>query len=431
MTQVRSLKTGIKFKDTPIGKVPVDWEVAQIGDICEVIGGSTPSTTNKEYWNGNILWATPTDITALKGRTIEDTKQKISAKGLTSCSANILPEGSILMTSRATIGACVINTKPMATNQGFASLVCKERVSNWFIYYLVSLYRKELERLGTGSTFKEVSKKTVKALHIPLPPLTEQKMIADILTNIDNAIEETDRIIKKSKELKKGLMQNLITRGIGHKKFKETEIGEMPEEWRIDKLKELYESPIRDFGSFSTTKLVKYVDEGVPFLRSEHFKDGRFSTDNIMYITDEAHKLLLKSIIKKGDLLFTKIGNIGHADIYHGQYGECNSNATIAKININERKAYKNYIRWVLNSKIAIKQFRGKIISTPPRINLGEISELKIPLPNYSEQKEIASILNNSEASVIEEENRIKQLEYLKKSLMQVLLTGKTRVKIN
>lgn len=224
MAQIKSLKTGIKFKDTPIGKIPVDWEVSQLGDICDIVGGSTPSTANKENWNGNILWATPTDITALKGRTIDDTKQKITEEGLSSCGTKLLPEGTILMTSRATIGACAINAKPMATNQGFTSLICKEKVFNWFVYYLVAQYHKEFERLATGSTFKEVSKKSVKSLHLPFPPILEQRKIAEILSNIDDAIDETDRIIEKTKELEKGLMQELLTKGIGHKKLKETEI---------------------------------------------------------------------------------------------------------------------------------------------------------------------------------------------------------------
>ena len=293
MAQVRSLKTGIKFKETPIGKIPVDWEVTQLSDACEVIGGSTPSTTNKEYWNGNILWATPTDITALKGRAIEDTKQKISAKGLSSCSANLLPEGSILMTSRATIGACAINTKPMATNQGFTSLICKGKSYNWFIYYLVAQYHKELERLATGSTIREISKKSVKLIHLPLPPLSEQKKIAEILSNVDDVIEETDRIIEKTNELKKGLMQKLYVRDIGHEKFKGTDIN-----------------------------------------------------------------------------------------------------------------------------------------GTRTRVSLTEIRKIRLPMLPLKEQKRIATILHNIETNIIEEENNMRHLEYLKKALMQVLLTGKVRVKV-
>ena len=263
MAQVKSLQTGIKFKDTPIGKIPVDWEVRKLGEVCDVFGGSTPSTAIKEYWNGDILWATPTDITNLKGRIIGDTKQKISEKGLKSCAANLLPKGSLLMTSRATIGACAINTKPMATNQGFASLVCKEQVVNWFIYYLVLFFRKELERLGSGSTFKEVSKKSVKTLYIPIPPLSEQKTIAEILTTVDDAIEETDRIIEKTKELKKGLMQKLLTRGIGHKKFKKMEIGKIPEEWEVGNISDYGEIVT---GSTPSTLVKEYYGNDFPFV---------------------------------------------------------------------------------------------------------------------------------------------------------------------
>ena len=167
--QVSSLKTGIKNKNTPIGKIPVDWEAGRLEDVCNVIGGSTPSTSKKEFWGGDIPFATPTDITNLSGREISDTGQKITLEGLSSCGTKLLPVGSILLTSRATIGACAINTKPMATNQGFANLVCNEKAFNWFIFYMMTLLKSELERLGSGSTFREVSKRNIRSLILPLP----------------------------------------------------------------------------------------------------------------------------------------------------------------------------------------------------------------------------------------------------------------------
>ncbi len=200
-----------KFKKTEIGEIPVEWGVVRIDDICEVVGGSTPSTNRKEYWNGDILWAVPTDITHLKGNIIHKTEKKITKKGLLSCAAKLLPEGSILLTSRATIGECAINFKPMATNQGFASLVCKKNVYNWFIFYRMIFVRKEFERLGSGSTFKEVSKKSIRAMKIPLPSLPEQKKIVQILGSVDEQIEKEIKHKESLEILKKGLMQVLLT----------------------------------------------------------------------------------------------------------------------------------------------------------------------------------------------------------------------------
>lgn len=200
-----------KFKKTSIGEVPEDWGVVTIVDICEVIGGSTPSTNKKEYWNGDILWAVPTDITKLKGNIISNTEKKITKVGLSACAARLLPEGSILLTSRATIGACAINTKPMATNQGFASLICKANVHNLFIFYKIVSMRKKLERLGSGSTFKETSKRSIRAIRISLPPLHEQKRIAEILSAVDEDIEREVDNKKELEIIKKALMQVLLT----------------------------------------------------------------------------------------------------------------------------------------------------------------------------------------------------------------------------
>ena len=224
--QVSSLKTGVKYKKTPIGKIPVDWEVVRLGDVCDIIGGSTPSTKRKEDWGGHIPFATPTDITSLRGREISITKQSITPEGLSSCGARLLPAGSILLTRRATLGACAINsacainTKSMATNQGFASLVCSEKAYNWFIFYKMISLKRELQTLGSGSTFKEVSKGNIRSLFLAIPSPPEQKKIAEILTTVDDAIEKTTQIIDKTKELKKGMMQRLLTHGIGHKKIK-------------------------------------------------------------------------------------------------------------------------------------------------------------------------------------------------------------------
>lgn len=200
-----------KFKKTKIGEIPVNWEVERIGDICEIVGGSTPSTNIKKYWSGNIPWAVPTDITKLKSGVISNTEKRITEKGLSICAAKLLPEGSILLTSRATIGECAINSTPMATNQGFASLICKENVYNWFIFYRIIFMRKQLEMLAGGSTFKEISKKSIRAIKIPLPRLHEQKRIAEILSSVDTQIKKEIAHKERLENIKKGLMQVLLT----------------------------------------------------------------------------------------------------------------------------------------------------------------------------------------------------------------------------
>ncbi len=231
MAKAESLQTSRKFKKTLIGEIPVDWALVKLGEVCEVIGGSTPSTRKKDYWSGNISWAVPTDITSLRGNIISKTKRTITEEGLKHCGAKLLPEGSLLLTSRATIGECAVNSSPMATNQGFANLVCSNNIYNWYLFHQVRFIKRHLERFANGSTFQEISKKNIKNFEIPLPPFAEQQKIAEILSVVDSAIETMDGIIQKTETLKKGLMQHLLSGGIGHTALIKIKAGVSPESW--------------------------------------------------------------------------------------------------------------------------------------------------------------------------------------------------------
>jgi type I restriction enzyme S subunit len=158
------------------------WKSVRFDECCEVVGGATPSTSVDGYWGGDICWATPKDLSDLEGSLISDTPRKLTRAGLDACAASVLPVGSVLLSSRAPIGHVAVNTVPMATNQGFKSFIPKpDRVNAKFLYWWLCVNRTYLEGLGNGATFKEVSKAIVSAIEIPLPPLDEQRRIAEVL----------------------------------------------------------------------------------------------------------------------------------------------------------------------------------------------------------------------------------------------------------
>ncbi len=162
------------------------WPTVRLEDCTEIVSGATPSTLESAYWDGDICWATPKDLSELDGAYISDTPRKITRRGLQSCAATVLPSESVLLSSRAPIGHVAINTVPMATNQGFKSFVPnRERVYAKFLYHWLRRNRPYLESLGNGATFKEVSKAVVARIEIPLPPLPEQRRIAEILDRAD------------------------------------------------------------------------------------------------------------------------------------------------------------------------------------------------------------------------------------------------------
>ena len=350
MGWVENLRTENKFKKTEIGQIPVDWEVVRIGDTCEVVGGSTPFTTTKEFWDGDIPWAIPTDITKLKGNIISITEKTITERGLSNCAARLLPVGSVLLTSRATIGECAINSKPMATNQGFASLICKDKVFNWFIFYRIKYMRKEIERLGCGSTFNEVSKKSIRELKIPIPPLSEQKKIAEILTSMDETVDKKQEIIGKKKMLKKGLVQELLTHGIGHKKFKKTEIGEIPVDWEDLNLDNISEEIYR----YPTYYNIEYVKEGIPEVRGKLIRPNGKLEKNLSKYRFISSKTALKfprTCLREDDFIISVRGTLGKVAIVPKFIEGANITANLIRVSPNRKYSfslYKNIIKFLI-----------------------------------------------------------------------------------
>ena len=174
------------------------WCELPLSDLADIISGGTPSRDVQEYWNGDIPWVTPTDMTASKTNYLFETANKITRKGLINSSAKMLPPGTILFTSRATIGLSRIAAMPVCTNQGFKSLLPFQIIDGNFLFYQISRLKHAFERYAAGSTFPEINKKDTGRILVPHPMnRMEQQKIATILTSIDTAIEKTEALIEK------------------------------------------------------------------------------------------------------------------------------------------------------------------------------------------------------------------------------------------
>ncbi|SFI89986.1 restriction endonuclease subunit S [Aerobium aerolatum] len=198
---------------------PEGWRLARLGDLTEIVGGTTPSKANPEYWEGGCwFWATPSDITALPmGQTrLASTKSSVSDQALKETSLKMLPAGSVLMTSRATIGFAAINTVPMATNQGFANFLPSKSFDPTFLLQWIAFSRPILENAAGGSTFPEISKATLKSIPISIPPLAEQRRIAKILSSVDEAIAATRAVIEQTRKVKQGALERLLVNDRGN-----------------------------------------------------------------------------------------------------------------------------------------------------------------------------------------------------------------------
>ena len=188
-----------------------EWEVKRLGEVARIVNGGTPRTANSSYWNGNIKWCTPTDITKCKSKYLKNTEKKITRKGLDNSSATLLPRGALLLCSRATIGEVRIAYDKISTNQGFKSLICKNNVYNEYLYYYIDQLKFKLIEKASGSTFLEISKKDIARIEIILPPLPEQQAIAQILSDMDAEIESLQKKRDKYKLIKEGMMDKLLT----------------------------------------------------------------------------------------------------------------------------------------------------------------------------------------------------------------------------
>ena len=172
-----------------------NWREVALGDLGKVVGGATTSTRNPDYWNGDIAWLSPKDLTGYKKRYIARGERSITRAGFNSCAAQLLPRGSVLFSSRAPIGYVAIAAAELCTNQGFKSIVPNSRVDSLFLYYLLRYSTGRIESQGSGTTFKEVSGKTMRNIAVNIPEdLRVQKKIAAILDAIDSKIELNNQL---------------------------------------------------------------------------------------------------------------------------------------------------------------------------------------------------------------------------------------------
>lgn len=190
---------------------PRDWEEKRLDYFVNIYQGGTPSTANKSYWDGDIVWLTPSDVTKHTSLHIYDSERKITEEGLLNSSATLLPKGTILLCTRATIGELAIAGRSLATNQGFKNLVCRSNADSTFLAYLLGTKKEELLEKASGTTFLELSLRELSKINVLMPPLREQQAIASILTAMDEEINSLEQEKNKIIQLKEGAMNDLLT----------------------------------------------------------------------------------------------------------------------------------------------------------------------------------------------------------------------------
>lgn len=405
------------YKETEIGVIPEEWELKHLNDFGDVISGGTPTTSVKEYWDGNVAWCTPSDITSTKGKYIFKTDRYITNQGLRNSAATILPKNSILLCTRATIGELKLSSVPMATNQGFKNLCPDDSGNVEYLYYLLQTKKKEMLELAIGSTFLEISKKALCSIALQTPPLPEQERIAEALSDADHMILSLEKLIAKKRAIKQGAMQELLTG--------KNRLQGFSGEW--------YETTIGDLtdvfsGGTPNTSVDEYWGGTIPWMNSGELNlkiirkvEGR--------ITEEGMK---KSSTHFIPLYCVLIGLAGQGKTRgtaaYNTFSLC-TNQSIAAIYPNDDKFNSKFLYYIMDTQY--EKLRELSSGDGGRGGLTKklLLDYVVYIPNsVKEQTAIASILSDMDSEIEALERKLEKTRQIKQGMMQELLTGRIRL---
>ena len=381
------------------------WEERKLGELSNIVGGGTPSTSNPEYWDGDIDWYAPAEIG--EQSYVSKSKKTITELGLKKSSARILPVGTVLFTSRAGIGNTAILAKEATTNQGFQSIVpVQNKLDSYFIFSRTNELKRYGEVTGAGSTFVEVSGKQMSKMSIMVPQLSEQQKIGSFFKQLDNTIALHQRKLDLLKEQKKGYLQKMFPKNGA--KVPELRFAGFADDWEQRKLNEV--SDIYD----GTHQTPKYQDNGVMFLSVENIKT---LTSN-KFISREAFEDEFKIRPQRGDVLMTRIGDIGTANVVETDE-DLAYYVSLALFKSEELNPY--FLQASIYAPFVQDQIwkRTLHIAFPKKINKNEIGQVPINVPTLAEQTKIGSFFKQLDNTIALHQRKLDLLKEQKKGFLQ------------
>ena len=382
-----------------------DWVEFQLGDLGAVIGGGTPSRERAEYWGGSIRWLTPGELTGNREKYVTETQDCISELGLAASGAKLLPQGSLLVTSRASIGSCALAGRPMATNQGFKNLIPNAEVDPSFLFHVGRTLEREMTRRASGTTFLEISGREFGRIVVRLPQLEEQRWIAEILDTINDTIQATERVIVKLREVQEGLLQRLLPEG---RLVHETADRKLPEGWNFRTLDEIAinhdgrRTPIRaedrlerrgPYPYYGASGVIDHIDD--------YLYDGTY-----VLLGEDGENVLSRST----PLAFVVTGRYwvnNHAHVFEARTG------------VDSR-----FLALVLERTDYAGIASG---SAQPKITQSGLRQMRFPMPGYQVQTKLCERMQSVEDSVAGEIRHAEGLESVRAGLAADLLSGRVR----
>jgi len=337
--------------------------------------------------------------------------------------------GDLLFSWSATLRALIWKNGDGVLNQHIFKVVENENVNRKFLQSLLEFNMDRLAESSHGSTMKHIRKGVLDEFLVQVPPLKEQQKIAEILTSVDEVIENTQSQINKLEDLKKATMNELLTKGVGHTEFKETEIGRIPKDWRIRSLEQLVDQnrPI----TYGIVQTGEHIPDGVPCIRVVDIVRMKPDINRMIRTTHDISNSYRRTILKTDDILFALRGEIGFVYKVNAYLEGANLTRGVALISSSDGVS-SNFLVWALRGKLCRQQILDGVNgSALQEIPLGNLRGIKVPVPCEDEQNHIFQVLSSIELRISQTQNTINKVGILKQSLMQDLLTGKVRVSVN
>ena len=411
-----------------------EWKEYKLHEIGRIVGGATPPTKDSANYDGEISWITPKDLSNFTGRYIQKGERSITQKGFESSSCQILPKGSILFSSRAPIGYIAIAANELCTNQGFKSIIPDNNlVNNLFLYYLLKYNKEEIEGLGSGTTFKEVSAKVMQNFDIKIPCIQTQKKIADILSSLDDKIELNKRINDNLEQQAQALFKSWFVDFepfLREEFFKSDSLfGDIPVGWHIVAIKDLsvYITDYVANGSFASLREnVRLYDKPnyAHFIRNTDLKAESYK----MYVDKHSYEFLSKSVLEGGEIIISNVGDVGSVFLCPKLEKPMTLGNNI--ILLRPKKDYLTFYLYML--------FKGGIGqhlidgvtggSAQRKFNKTDFKSIKLMMPSVNILIKFDRIVKPIFSKMEENRDEISRLTSLRDTLLPKLMSGELKI---
>ncbi|EFN6190960.1 restriction endonuclease subunit S [Escherichia coli] len=397
--------------------VPKGWLKYSVGELCTSI---VPGRNKPKVFDGDIPWVTTPEI---NGRYIPSKLQVnyVSTTALSDAGGKIVPQGAVVMAAVGELGLIAITSEPVVLNQQLHAFVCSKLVNNEYLAYWLTTQKPYMESIASKTTIPYMNKANCESIPVLLPPLAEQFKIAQILLTWDKAISVTEKLLANSQQQKKALMQQLLT---GKKRLLDENGVRFSGEWKRVKL-----GAIADMNSGGTPKstVEEYYGGNIPWVSiSDMTSNGKWIATTEKYLTELGLNSSSARIYPKNSVLYAMYASIGECSI-----AAVNLTSSQAILGIRPKDCLNyEFLYFYLTSlkeKIKLQGQQG----TQSNLNAGMVKEFELDLPSIREQQKIAAVLSAADAEISTLEKKLACLRDEKKALMQQLLTGKRRVKVD